>query len=152
MLGNKQERDKAYGTRHHAPMRTQERASLCTHAGSGCSRSPMQHFRLSPHATFHSSGSGDHSSNALLPPLLLLAHPYANSLPSALETLARLQQDGLKGCIAYLPSSAEPDQQADHKPDQQPDQQAPRGVSWDTLRSALKVNMHRVGCHASSGF
>ena len=29
-----------------------------------------------------------------MPPLLLVAHPFANSLPSALETLARLQQDG----------------------------------------------------------
>jgi len=27
-----------------------------------------------------------------LPQVLLVAHPYANSLPSALEALARLQQ------------------------------------------------------------
>lgn len=33
---------------------------------------------------------------------ILLAHPFNNSLPAALETLARLQQDGIDGKIIYL--------------------------------------------------
>jgi L-fucose isomerase-like protein len=35
-------------------------------------------------------------------PLFLIAHPGNNSLPSALEVLARLQQDGARGRIFYL--------------------------------------------------
>jgi L-fucose isomerase-like protein len=35
-------------------------------------------------------------------PLILLAHPGNNSLPAALEVLARLQQDGDRGRILYL--------------------------------------------------
>jgi L-fucose isomerase-like protein len=35
-------------------------------------------------------------------PVLLLAHPGNNSLPAALEVLARLQQDGARGRILYL--------------------------------------------------
>ena len=35
-------------------------------------------------------------------PLFLIAHPGNNSLPSALEVLARLQQDGAQGRIFYL--------------------------------------------------
>lgn len=35
-------------------------------------------------------------------PVWLLAHPDANSLPAALEVLARLQQDGHHGRIFYL--------------------------------------------------
>lgn len=35
-------------------------------------------------------------------PLFLIAHPGNNSLPSALEVLARLQQDGAPGRIFYL--------------------------------------------------
>lgn len=35
-------------------------------------------------------------------PVFLLAHPGNNSLPAALEVLARLQQDGLSGRIIYL--------------------------------------------------
>ncbi|MDX2437064.1 MAG: hypothetical protein QNL88_08450 [Acidobacteriota bacterium] len=35
-------------------------------------------------------------------PLFLMAHPGNNSLPSALEVLARLQQDGAPGRIFYL--------------------------------------------------
>jgi L-fucose isomerase-like protein len=35
-------------------------------------------------------------------PLLLIAHPRNNSLPAALEVLARLQQDGNTGRIFYL--------------------------------------------------
>ena len=35
-------------------------------------------------------------------PVVLLAHPGNNSLPAALETLARLQQDGAHGRILYL--------------------------------------------------
>ncbi|MBE2198786.1 MAG: fucose isomerase [Anaerolinea sp.] len=38
-------------------------------------------------------------------PVLLLAHPTHNSLPAALETLARLQQDGVPGRIFYLRSA-----------------------------------------------
>lgn len=57
-----------------------------------------------------------------MPPLLLVAHPYANSLPSALEALARLQQDGYRGRIVYLPSAA-------------PGGGAHEG--WDALRRAL---------------
>jgi L-fucose isomerase-like protein len=34
--------------------------------------------------------------------LLLIAHPGNNSLPAALEVLARLQQDGARGRICYL--------------------------------------------------
>ena len=35
-------------------------------------------------------------------PLFLIAHPGNNSLPAALEVLARLQQDGVQGRIFYL--------------------------------------------------
>lgn len=35
-------------------------------------------------------------------PVFLLAHPTSNSLPAALEALARLQQDGIPGRIFYL--------------------------------------------------
>lgn len=35
-------------------------------------------------------------------PVLLLAHPGNNSLPAAMEVLARLQQDGVRGRIAYV--------------------------------------------------
>lgn len=35
-------------------------------------------------------------------PVLLIAHPGNNSLPAALEVLARLQQDGAQGRIVYL--------------------------------------------------
>jgi L-fucose isomerase-like protein len=35
-------------------------------------------------------------------PVFLLAHPTSNSLPAALEVLARLQQDGTPGRIFYL--------------------------------------------------
>ncbi len=36
-------------------------------------------------------------------PVVLVAHPRHNSLPAALEALARLRQDGLRGRIAYVP-------------------------------------------------
>lgn len=39
---------------------------------------------------------------ALVEPLLLIAHPGNNSLPAALEVLARRQQDGTPGRIFYL--------------------------------------------------
>lgn len=42
-----------------------------------------------------------HNSNE---PVLLVAHPFNNSLPASLETLARLQQDGVDGQIIYLDS------------------------------------------------
>ena len=35
-------------------------------------------------------------------PVVLVAHPRHNSLPAALEALARLHQDGLRGRIAYV--------------------------------------------------
>lgn len=35
-------------------------------------------------------------------PVVLLAHPGNNSLPAALEVLARLQQDGTRGRIVYI--------------------------------------------------
>lgn len=35
-------------------------------------------------------------------PVVLVAHPRHNSLPAALEALARLQQDGVRGRIAYV--------------------------------------------------
>lgn len=35
-------------------------------------------------------------------PVFLIAHPTHNSLPASLETLARLQQDGIDGKIFYL--------------------------------------------------
>ncbi|EFN55854.1 hypothetical protein CHLNCDRAFT_22676, partial [Chlorella variabilis] len=53
-------------------------------------------------------------------PLLLVAHPFASSLPSALETLARLQQDGLHGRVVYLGSGAQQDE------------------GWATLQRALQ--------------
>lgn len=37
-------------------------------------------------------------------PVVLLAHPGNNSLPASLEVLARLQQDGERGRIVYLPA------------------------------------------------
>jgi len=46
--------------------------------------------------------------------VLLLAHASHNSLPACLEVLAKLQQDGTKGKIIYLPEAASPVD--DHKP------------------------------------
>ena len=37
-------------------------------------------------------------------PLLLVTHPAHNSLPAALESLARLRQDGARGRIVHFPS------------------------------------------------
>jgi L-fucose isomerase-like protein len=37
-------------------------------------------------------------------PILLVAHPGGNSLPAALETLARMRQDGHRGRVLYLKS------------------------------------------------
>jgi L-fucose isomerase-like protein len=37
-------------------------------------------------------------------PLVLVTHPAHNSLPAALEALARLRQDGARGRIVHLPS------------------------------------------------
>jgi L-fucose isomerase-like protein len=42
-------------------------------------------------------------------PLLLVSHPAHNSLPAALEALARLRQDGARGRIVHLPG---PDDEA----------------------------------------
>lgn len=61
-------------------------------------------------------------------PVLLLAHPGNNSLPAALELLARLQQDGALGRIVYL-----------------------RGVDdeagWETLERALADASVRAALH-----
>ena len=45
-------------------------------------------------------------------PVVLVAHPRHNSLPAALEALARLHQDGVRGRIAYVADDggAEPDE------------------------------------------
>jgi L-fucose isomerase-like protein len=45
-------------------------------------------------------------------PVVLVAHPRHNSLPAALEALARLHQDGHRGRIAYVPDG-EADEPAD---------------------------------------
>lgn len=52
---------------------------------------------------------GDSRQAAPDEPVFLLAHPTGNSLPAALEVLARLQQDGTPGRIFYLkgPDDAE---------------------------------------------
>ncbi len=44
----------------------------------------------------------ERKSHVLNEPILLIAHPANNSLPAALEVLARLQQDGERGRIFYL--------------------------------------------------
>ncbi|MFP4343178.1 MAG: hypothetical protein ACLFU8_00665 [Anaerolineales bacterium] len=41
-------------------------------------------------------------------PVYLLAHPGHNSLPAALETLARLREAGIPGRILYLPGPRDP--------------------------------------------
>jgi len=38
-------------------------------------------------------------------PVILVAHPGNNSLPAALEVLARLQQDGMRGRVVFLESA-----------------------------------------------
>lgn len=48
-----------------------------------------------------------HEQAAGAGPVLLLAHRGHNSLPAALETLARLQQDGRKGRVIYLDHAAD---------------------------------------------
>jgi L-fucose isomerase-like protein len=50
---------------------------------------------LRVHAARQASAPGD--------PLLLVTHPAHNSLPAALEALARLRQDGGRGRIVHLP-------------------------------------------------
>ncbi|KAL4451867.1 hypothetical protein ABPG75_007529 [Micractinium tetrahymenae] len=59
-----------------------------------------------------------------LPPLVLVAHPYSNSLPSALEALAALQQEGLRGRAVYLASAAAGSPQGE--------------AGWAALRGALQ--------------
>lgn len=61
-----------------------------------------------------------------LPPLVFVAHPYSNSLPSALEALARLQQDGLLGRAVYLASAAAGNPQGEE--------------GWATLKASLDVS------------
>jgi len=60
-----------------------------------------------------------------MPPMVLVAHPYSNSLPSALETLARMQQDGLRGRVVYLASAAAGNPQGEE--------------GWATLAASLQV-------------
>jgi L-fucose isomerase-like protein len=45
---------------------------------------------------------GLHAARQAAEPLLLVTHPAHNSLPAALEALARLQQDGARGRIVHL--------------------------------------------------
>eukprot|EP00887_Chlorella_sp_A99_P007422 scaffold2.g7422.t1 len=58
-----------------------------------------EHMALELMQSYHEAyrQAAGFAEDASLPPLLLLAHPWANSLPAALETLARIQQDGLRG-------------------------------------------------------
>jgi L-fucose isomerase-like protein len=58
-------------------------------------------------------------------PVVLVAHPGHNSLPAALEALARLHQDGRRGRIAYVPE-AEADEPGEALADL---------VAWHRLRS-----------------
>ncbi len=46
-------------------------------------------------------------------PVLLVTHPEHNSLPAALEALARLHHDGLRGRIVMLHTDSAPDDDAD---------------------------------------
>lgn len=62
---------------------------------------------------------------AALPPLVLVAHPFSNSLPSALEALAALQQEGLRGRAVYLASAAAGSPQGE--------------AGWAALRGAVQV-------------
>lgn len=62
--------------------------------------------------TEHAALSAWRARQQLVPgePLLLVAHPGHNSLPAALETLARLQRDGARGRIALVePGEQRPD-------------------------------------------
>lgn len=58
-------------------------------------------------------------------PVVLVAHPRHNSLPAALEAMARLHQDGGRGRIAYVP-----DGEAD-----EPGEALADLVAWHRLRS-----------------
>ncbi len=51
----------------------------------------------------------DHEARLGAGPVLLLSHRGQNSLPAALETLARLQQDGRKGRVVHLEGAADED-------------------------------------------
>lgn len=66
-------------------------------------------------------------------PLLLVTHPAHNSLPAALEALARLRQDGARGRIVHLPG-----------PDDAPALARLR-VAIDDLRAFRRLHRSRIG-------
>jgi len=77
----------------------------------GRRRGPEAIAEAEPLIYFVVTGGTEHQILALLEerkrsapgePAFLLAHPGNNSLPAALETLARLQQEGARGRILYL--------------------------------------------------
>ena len=66
-------------------------------------------------------------------PLLLVTHPAHNSLPAALEALARLRQDGARGRIVHLPG-----------PDDAP-ALARVSAAIDDLRAFRRLHRSRIG-------
>ena len=66
-------------------------------------------------------------------PLLLVTHPAHNSLPAALEALARLRQDGARGRIVHLPG-----------PDDAP-ALARLSAAIDDLRAFRRLHRSRIG-------
>jgi L-fucose isomerase-like protein len=66
-------------------------------------------------------------------PLLLVTHPAHNSLPAALEALARLRQDGARGRIVHLPG-----------PDDGP-ALARLSAAIDDLRAFRRLHRSRIG-------
>jgi L-fucose isomerase-like protein len=66
-------------------------------------------------------------------PLLLVTHPAHNSLPAALEALARLRQDGARGRIVHLPG-----------PDDAP-ALARLQAAIDDLRAFRRLHRSRIG-------
>jgi len=66
-------------------------------------------------------------------PLLFVTHPAHNSLPAALEALARLRQDGARGRIVHLPG-----------PDDAP-ALARLSAAIDDLRAFRRLHRSRIG-------
>ena len=77
------------------------------------------------HAARQATAPGD--------PLLLVTHPAHNSLPAALEALARLRQDGARGRIVHLPG-----------PDDAP-ALARLSAAIDDLRAFRRLHRSRIG-------
>ena len=77
------------------------------------------------HAVRQATAPGD--------PLLLVTHPAHNSLPAALEALARLRQDGARGRIVHLPG-----------PDDAP-ALARLSAAIDDLRAFRRLHRSRIG-------